>query len=100
MKRGGAVYIITSIDNSVLYTGVTSDLQKRISEHKEKIYPFSFTAKYNIYKLVYYNLFSTIDEVIIEEKRIKAGSRKKKIELIEMMNKEWKDLGGNSQRVK
>lgn len=96
MKRGGSVYILTSVDNSVLYTGVTSDLQKRISEHREKKYPFSFTAKYNIHKLVYYNWFSTIDEAIAEEKRIKGGSRKKKIELIEMMNKEWKDFWGRN----
>jgi putative endonuclease len=92
MQRGGTVYIITNIHNQVLYTGITSDLVARVQEHKNKIYPDSFTAKYNIVKLVYYKAFPTIEEAIAEEKRIKAGSRSRKIELISSMNPEWKDL--------
>tara|TARA_R110001592_G_C12853375_1_gene722054 strand:+ start:138 stop:404 length:267 start_codon:yes stop_codon:yes gene_type:complete len=87
MERGGAVYILTNKYNKVLYTGVTSDLKTRVFHHKEKIYPKSFTSKYNIHKLVYYKSFSTIEEAIGEEKRIKGGSRNQKINLIESINK-------------
>ena len=92
MKRGGCVYIMASLNNTTLYTGVTSDLQKRVQEHKQKFFPFSFTAKYNCSKLVYYNSFSTIDEALLEEKRIKGGNRKQKESLINSINFEWKDL--------
>jgi putative endonuclease len=92
MTRGGTVYMMASLNNNALYTGVTSDLIARVQEHKNKIRDFSFTAKYNCIKLVYYNSFSTIDEAILEEKRIKGGSRKKKEDLINSMNPEWKDL--------
>jgi putative endonuclease len=86
------VYIITNQNQTVLYTGVTSDLIKRVQEHKASIYFTSFTAKYKVYKLVYYNLFSSIEDAIAEEKRIKGGSRQKKIELIQSINPEWEDL--------
>ncbi len=92
MQRGGSVYIMTNIHNTVLYTGVTADLISRVQEHREKKYPDSFTAKYNVNKLVYYQSFSTIEEAIAEEKRIKAGNRAKKIKLIAAMNPAWKDL--------
>jgi putative endonuclease len=92
MERGGYVYILSNKNNTVLYTGVTSNLLKRIHEHKSKLFPNSFSSKYNINKLVYYNGFSTIDEAILEEKRIKGGSRLKKIALIESMNPQWDDL--------
>jgi putative endonuclease len=92
MQRGGTVYILTNIHNNVLYTGVTSDLVARTQEHRDKIYPDSFTAKYNLNKLVYYNCFPTIQEAIAEEKRIKAGSRKQKINLINSINPQWNDL--------
>ncbi len=92
MTKGGFVYILTNKDNSVLYTGVTSNLQQRIWQHKIHYFPQSFTAKYNLTKLVYYNYFSTIEEAITEEKRIKSGSRNSKIKLIDSMNKEWIDL--------
>jgi putative endonuclease len=92
MEKGGAVYILTNKYNKILYTGVTSNLKNRIVEHKEKKYKNSFTSKYNTYKLVYYNGFHTIEEAIAEEKRIKGGSRKNKIELIESINPEWDDL--------
>ena len=92
MKRGGTVYIMTNILRTVLYTGVTSDLIMRVQEHKTRVHPESFTARYNVVLLVYYNSFSTIDEAILEEKRIKAGSRKQKCMLINSINPEWKDL--------
>ena len=92
MERGGAVYIMTNKRHTVLYTGVTSDLIARVQLHIQKFYPSSFTAKYNVNKLVYYCSFSTIEEAIAEEKRIKGGSRKKKIELIESINLFWEDL--------
>ena len=88
----GFVYIMTNKNNSVLYTGVTSNLKDRIVNHKSKKYSTSFTAKYNICKLVYYECIDTIGEAIEREKQIKGGSRKKKIALIEGMNPEWEDL--------
>ncbi len=92
MERGGAVYIVTNETHSVLYTGVTSDLLSRISQHKNKEYPNSFSSKYNCFILVYYSVFSTIEEAIAEEKRIKAGNRQAKMKRIESINPEWKDL--------
>jgi putative endonuclease len=92
MYRGGYVYIITNQNQTVLYTGVTSDLIKRVQEHTASIYFTSFTAKSKVYTLVYYNLFSSIEDAIAEEKRIKGGSRQKKIELIQSINPEWEDL--------
>ncbi len=92
MERGGIVYIITNFTHSTLYTGVTSDLLFRTIEHREKLHPKSFTAKYNLNKLVYYCFYPTIEEAIAEEKRIKGGSRVKKIKLVEIQNSLWKDL--------
>jgi putative endonuclease len=88
----GFVYIITNKYNSVLYTGVTSDLMERLEQHKLKKHPTSFSAKYNLYKLVYFERFDTIGDAIIKEKKIKGGSRKKKLDLIECTNPEWHDL--------
>ena len=92
MEKGGAVYIITNINNRVLYTGVTSDLLSRVIEHRDKAYPISFTSRYNCTKLVYFESFHCIEEAIAREKQIKAGSRAKKIALVESLNPEWKDL--------
>ncbi|QXU40847.1 GIY-YIG nuclease family protein [Pedobacter sp. D749] len=92
MECGGTVYIITNFTHTTFYTGVTSDIIFRIKEHKEKAYPKSFSAKYNADKLIYFCSYESIEEAIAEEKRIKGGSRKKKIKLIESMNPEWKDL--------
>lgn len=92
MIKGGYVYIITNKTFTVLYTGVTSDLITRTQQHKQKFYPNSFTAKYNCCILVYYKFFPTINEAISEEKRIKAGSRKKKIALVKKLNPDWVDL--------
>jgi len=92
MKRGGCVYIMANKRNGTLYVGVTSRLVERMYEHRACINKDSFTAKYNCKMLVYYSPFNTIEEAIHEEKRIKGGNRKAKIELIENMNTEWKDL--------
>ena len=86
------VYIISNQNNTVLYTGVTSALKVRINKHKSKKYPRSFAAKYNIDKLVYFEEFDSINTAIKREKQIKAGSRKKKEDLINSLNPEWKDL--------
>jgi len=88
----GFVYIMTNKNNSVLYTRVTSDLKERVLQHKTKKYMDSFSAKYNISKLVYFESFETIREAIKREKLIKAGSRNKKIDLINEMNPEWDEL--------
>ena len=82
---------MTSKNNTVLYTGVTNNLIRRVYEHKEKIID-GFTKKYNCTKLVYYEIFNDPYNAIAREKQIKAGSRKKKIGLINSMNPNWKDL--------
>ncbi len=92
MKYGGSVYILTNKHRTVLYTGVTADLQKRIHQHKNKEFKNSFTANYNCDKLVYYENFIRIEEAIAREKQIKGGSRKAKEELVSTLNCEWKDL--------
>ena len=92
MIHGGCVYIMTNKHHTTLYIGVTSNLLSRISEHREGVYPKSFTARYNLHKLVYYESFSTIMEAIDREKQLKGGSRQKKIDLINAMNPTWKDL--------
>ncbi len=91
MSKKGYVYIITNKANTVLYTGVTSNLAKRVYEHKHKPVK-GFTTKYNVTKLVYYEIYDSIEDAIRREKQIKAGSRAKKIKLIESMNPKWKDL--------
>lgn len=85
-------YITTNKSNHVLYTGVTGDIKSRIENHKKKKYPKAFTARYNAYKLVWFEEFSNIKDAYNREKQLKAGSRRKKIQLIEKMNPEWKDL--------
>mgnify|MGYP001586701074 CR=1 FL=1 len=82
---------MTNKANTVIYTGVTSDLQKRIYEHKQKLVG-GFTKKYNVNKLVYYEVFDDIESAIVREKQIKGGSRKKKIDLIRNMNPRFRDL--------
>jgi len=88
----GYVYIMTNNNNSVLYTGVTSELKQRVNQHKSKTHHNSFSARYNLCKLVYYESLESVGEAIKREKQIKGGSRNKKIELINEMNREWKDL--------
>ena len=85
----GFTYILTSRKNTVLYTGVTSDLYGRCVKHKTKHYRTSFSARYNVDKLVYYEESPTMSLAIAREKQIKAGSRKRKLELINKFNPEW-----------
>ena len=85
------VYIMTNKHHTVLYTGVTNNLQRRIYEHKTGR-GGSFTSRYKVTKLVYYQLTPDINSAIGREKQIKAGSRQKKLDLINKMNPEWKDL--------
>jgi putative endonuclease len=85
------VYIMTNWKNTVLYTGVTNDLKRRVYEHKESLVE-GFTSRYNLTKLVYYEVAETAEAAILREKQIKAGSRRKKMELVEGLNKEWLDL--------
>ncbi len=91
MDKQAFVYIMTNKNNSVLYTGVTSNLIKRAYEHKNKLVD-GFSRKYNLTKLVYYEVFEDIVSAIAREKQIKAGSRQKKISLVESNNKKWDDL--------
>lgn len=85
------VYIATNKINTVLYTGVTNNIKRRIYEHKNKLFS-SFSSKYNINKLVYFEVFDDINIAIQREKQIKAGSRKKKEELIKNKNPDFKEL--------
>jgi putative endonuclease len=85
------VYILASKKNRTLYIGVTSDLIKRVYEHKEKILK-GFTSEYNVNQLVYYEIHSDITEAILKEKRIKKWNRAWKLRLIEKDNPHWKDL--------
>ena len=90
MKQG-YIYILFSKRNGTLYVGVTSNLIKRIYEHKNKLTD-GFTKRYNVDKLGYYEAFTTIADAIAREKQIKSGSRSKKISLIESINPDWSDL--------
>lgn len=85
------VYIMTNAHNTVLYTGVTNDLIRRVAEHRSGK-GSKFTGKYNVTKLVYFESGNDVKAAIAREKQIKGGSRKKKEELINSMNPEWKDL--------
>ena len=87
------VYISTNHPrHTVLYTGITNSLIKRKGKHKEKWNKKSFTAKYNANKIVYFEIYGNVNMAITREKQIKAGSRKKKLLLINEVNPEWEDL--------
>ena len=86
------VYIMSSGKNGTLYVGVTNDLRRRVFEHKNKLFPSSFTARYNCDKLVYYENFQYINDALEREKQLKAGTRARKIQLIEYFNPGWIDL--------
>ncbi len=88
------LYILASKKNGTLYTGVANNLVKRVYEHKENLVP-DFTQKYNVHHLVYYEEFSDIYSAIAREKRIKKWKRQWKINLIEKMNPDWRDLYDN-----
>ena len=85
-----AVYIVASRRNGTIYTGVTSDLVQRVWQHKTG--SSGFTARYGCKLLVWYELHSTMEYAIAREKQVKAGSRKKKLALIEAQNPQWRDL--------
>jgi len=90
MKKG-YVYILANITNRVLYTGVTSNLVKRVYEHKQHLVK-GFTAKYSVEKLVYFEIYENVNQAIAREKQIKGGSREKKLRLIETINPTFEDL--------
>jgi len=85
------IYIMTNETNTVSYTGFTNDLKRRVFEHKERFIK-DFTSRYRINKLVYYELTGDVNSAIAREKQLKAGNRKKKVDLIKGMNPSWKDL--------
>ena len=89
--RYSYVYILSNITNKVLYIGVTSDLSKRVYEHKNHLVK-GFKDTYNVTKLVYFEKFEDIEEAIIREKKLKGGSREKKLQLIESINPTFSDL--------
>jgi len=91
MEKYYCIYIITNKNNNVLYTGMTSNLKKRVYEHKNKIVK-GFTEKYNVDKLIYYEIYNRPIDAIKREKQIKGWLRKKKIELVKSFNHDWKDL--------
>ncbi len=95
MERGGYVYILTNINHSVLYIGVTSNLRDSILEHKAKIYPKSFTAKYNCTILVYFEFYDSIEEAIGREKQLKNWKRVWKMELIQKVNPNFTTLSSD-----
>ena len=95
LYKGGTVYIMSSTCKRSLYTGVTSDIIKRVWQHKNGYYSGSYTSKYNCCLLVYYRHFDSITDAIAEEKRIKGGNRINKERLVESMNYEWCDLSND-----
>ena len=92
MVRGGFAYIMSNKYNTIIYAGSTADLRNRVVQHKTKEFPNSFTARYNIDKLVFYKHFEFIEEAISRETQIKSWSRIKKEKLIETINPDWNDL--------
>jgi len=91
MEKYYFIYIMTNKYNTVLYTGITNNIQRRVYEHKNKSIK-GFTSKYNITKLVYYEDYEDVNAAICREKQIKGWTRKKKDELINKLNPDWKDL--------
>ena len=86
------VYILSNKLNTVVYTGVTRDLVRRVYEHRNHVDPNSFTAKYDVHKLVYYESTSDVEAAIQREKQIKSWNRKRKNKLVESKNPSWEDL--------
>ena len=91
MSKKYYVYMMTNHDNSVLYTGVTDNIHRRVEEHRNKVHK-GFTARYNVYKLVYVETTDYINNALQREKQIKGMSRQKKDDLVNSMNPEWRDL--------
>ena len=91
IEKQYCVYILTNATHTTLYTGVTNDQKKRVWQHKGKFVE-SFTKRYHVDMLIYYEVTNSIESAIAREKQIKAGSRQKKVDLINSMNSEWRDL--------
>ena len=91
------VYILANRTNVTIYTGVTNDLERRLWEHRNHTDPRSFTAKYQVHKLVYFEETTDIDVALNREKQIKSWSRKRKNQLVEGMNPDWADLFPENQ---
>lgn len=91
-KSQAYVYILTNRNHTTLYVGMTSGLEGRMKKHIDKFYPRSFSARYNLCKLVYFEVLPSVAAALKREKQLKAGSRKRKLELIEAYNPEWVDL--------
>jgi putative endonuclease len=92
MPQCGYFYIMTNSHNSVLYCGATTDLYDRVLEHVNKTFKNSFTSRYNVDKLVYFEAYTFASDAFQREKQMKSGSRKKKVDLIESVNPRWEDL--------
>jgi putative endonuclease len=92
MNKDACVYILTNKNHSVIYVGVTSDLGKRIIQHKTGFFKNAFTSRYNVTELVYFEEFERLDDAFKREKQLKAGSREKKINSISGFNPKWEDL--------
>ena len=89
------VYILSNAQKNVIYTGITNDLVRRVYEHKNHLDKGSFTARYNVTRLVYFEHTNDANSAIEREKQIKGWNRKRKNQLIEGMNPNWEDLYGN-----
>ena len=98
MERGGSIYFMTNKNRTTLYLGVTSNLIKRVSEHRTHYYKGSFTDKYNLELIVFFEFHSTIEEAISREKQVKKWNRAKKDALINGLNPEWRDLWGEIEK--
>jgi len=98
MERGSSIYFMTNKNRTTLYLGVTSSLVKRVSEHRSHFYKGSFTDKYNLELIVFYEFHSTIGEAISREKQVKKWNRAKKDALINELNPEWVDLWGEIEK--
>ncbi len=97
-KKLAFVYILSNKNHTVTYVGVTSDLYKRMNQHKTRYFKESFTCRYNVTNLVYFEEFERIVDTIKREKQLKAGSREKKNKLISSFNPKWDDLCINSRQ--
>ncbi len=86
------VYILANLTNTVVYTGITNDLVRRVYEHKNNVHPDSFTARHKVHKLVYYEETADVKSAIEREKQIKSWNRKRKNKLVESKNPSWLDL--------
>jgi putative endonuclease len=91
MNKQYYVYFLTNHSNKVIYIGVTNDLKRRVFEHKNKLVE-GFTKRYNLVKLIYYEIFDDIENAILREKQLKGGSRQKKLDLINSFNCSWSEL--------